>query len=1156
VAALFMGWTPCRVWKIIALAIIWAAIMEVGDWLRSLGLGQYEAAFRENAIDYKVVPKLTAEDLKEIGVAFVGHRRLMLAAIEALSASPPAPDDAAENAVSPRPQAPPPKTPPKSDTERRHLAVLFCDLVDSTRLAAALDAEDWHDLVCSYLDDASAAVTQMGGHVAKKLGDGIMALFGYPITQESDSERAVRAALAIQRGLADLNRKNAGSGRPKLAARIGVETGAVVVDLAGEIFGDVPNIAARVQALAESGTVLVTERVQRQVAGLFVAEDRGAHALKGLPEPTKLFCIVRASGGGRRSGQRALTPLVGRDEDIAMLVRRWERARQGEDQFMQIVGEPGIGKSRLIEEFHSRLRDTPHTWVEWSASQLLQNTPLHPIADWGRQRFGGADVAPERRLTELETTLAQVKLDPAEYAPLLAPLVDIPLPPHRVSALAPEELRHRQMTAILAWVTAGARVQPIVLVFEDLHWADPSTLDVLRGFAECSALVPLFVVATTRPEFRAPWGARSHHGTITLAPLDRAQVRQMVGDLAARYALSRDVIEGVTERAGGVPLFVEEITRLLLERGIQDGTQAIPPTLQQSLAARLDRLGPTREVAMIGAVLGRGFSYLLLRAVASMDDAPLREALDNLAEAGILLVEGLPPVADYRFKHALIQDAAYENLLKSRRQALHRRVAETLRDQFPARAEAEPEAVAHHFTLAGLAEPAIDWWGKAGDQALRRSAFQEAIVHLGKAIEMADKGAATREAPTRALDARRLKLQADYGAAMAWSRGFGADETQAAFARAKVLAAASDDSSERAATLYGLWVGHLVRAEMSAARDAAETFLREMIGGGPSARLATAHRCLGMTAWLQGDFLPARANLEAAIAMSDPDREREGRMIFGQDTTIIASSYLAQVCWHIGDPARACELMADARQRAEACGHLPTHVNAIDMAAILAVARGDFEAARPLAERMGQLAAGPGLTLYASSATLILSWTSARSEGAAVAAERMRPAIVDYTRPGSEILHPLYTGRLAELESGTASAPDALATADEALGFARRSGERWSDSLLHRIRGDILLKTNPENPAPAEQAYLAAVAVAQEQGARSFGLQAALKLGKLYLSTARPVEAHDTLATALQGFSPTPELPEIAEAQALLAALADGVTSSVMQENVAGVDRR
>ena len=485
----------------------------------------------------------------------------------------------------------------------------------------------------------------------------------------------------------------------------------------------------------------------------------------------------------------------------------------------------------MIEEFHARLRDTPHTWSEWSCSQLLQNTPLHPIAEWGRQRFGGPEVPGERRLADLESTIAQVKLDPAENVPLLAPLLEIPLPIDQVPNVAPEEFRRRQLAALTNWVIAGARNQPLVLVFEDLHWADPTTLDVLRGIAERGALAPLLVVATTRPEFRPPWGMRSHHGTISLAPLDRSQVRDMVAELSARHALPRNVVDDVAARTGGVPLFVEEVTRLLLDRGDQGAMQSIPPTLQQSLMARLDRLGPAREVAQIGAVVGRGFSYELLCAVAGIDETQLQAALERLAEADIVLVEGLPPSSDYRFKHALIQDAAYENLLKSRRQVLHRRVAEILRDRFADAAETEPEVLAHHFTQAGLTDAAIEWWGKAGDQALRRSAFQEAIAHLGKAIEMADKesDAAPRAAAVSAAAApsQRLKLQTSYGQALIWAKGFGADKTKAAFTRAHELTAGVSDATEHFPTYYGLWVSSAVRGEFGFARHTAESFLQE-----------------------------------------------------------------------------------------------------------------------------------------------------------------------------------------------------------------------------------------------------------------------------------------------------------------------------------------
>ena len=715
--------------------------MDVGGWLRGLGLGQYEEKFRDNKIDADLLPRLTVDDLKDIGVSVVGDRRRLLDAIAVIAGA----GRPADLPASPTKSAPSKGL--QASAERRPITVMFCDLVGSTSLAAKLDAEDWRNLVNAYLDEASKAVTDFGGHVLKRLGDGLMALFGYPHAQENDAERAVRAALAIQRALVEINARNASKGAPELQARIGLDSGQVVVDATGEVFGDAPNIAARVQAAAEPNSILITAAVQRQTAGLFVAEDRGAYELKGMSEPVTLYRIVRASGGGRRSGARALTSFVGREEDIRTLLRRWDRVRAGEGQFVLIVGEPGLGKSRLIEEFHTRLGETPHTWTECSSSQLLQNTPLHPLAEWGRLRFG-EDLPAEQRLADLENTLRLVGLDVGEYAPLIAPLVDIPLPKERAAKFAPEELRRRQLAAVTAWFLAGARTQPVVLAFEDLHWADPTSLDLIQALAERGAQAPLLVVATTRPEFRAPWGMRSHHAVVALAPLDRTEVRRMVGEIAAQHALPQEVVERVSERTGGVPLFVEEVTRLLVERG-DTGSQGVPPTLQQSLAARLDRLGEAREVAQIGAVLGRDFAYELLRDVADLDESALQPALERLTKVDLLFVEGAPPQANYRFKHALIQDAAYDSLLKSRRQALHRRAAEILRDD-PERAAAEPELIAHHFTEAGLDDLAIEWWGKAGDQALRRSAFQEAIAHLGKAIDMAGQGGGERRGARRA----------------------------------------------------------------------------------------------------------------------------------------------------------------------------------------------------------------------------------------------------------------------------------------------------------------------------------------------------------------------------------------------------------------------
>ena len=674
--------------------------------------------------------------------------------------------------------------------------------------------------------------------------------------------------------------------------------------------------------------------MQRQIAGLFVAEEQGARELKGVSEPVQLFRIVRASGGGRRGGARALTPFVGREEELGLLARRWERARAGEGQLVLIVGEPGLGKSRLIEEFHARLAETPHTWVEWSASQLLQNTPLHPIAEWGRQRFG-ADAPADQRLADLEGTLRLIGLDPAEHAPLLAPLVDIPLPPDRAANFPPEELRRRQLAAMTAWVLAGARSQPAVVAFEDLHWADPTSLDLLRALAERGAQAPLLLLATTRPEFRPPWSLRSHHSVISLSPLDRAGVARMVGEISARHALSKDVIDDVSERTGGVPLFVEEVTRLLLERG-EAGRRSRHPADLATVSRRAAR--PARPCARDRADRRGSWTRLRLCAAArrrESDETALQAALERLADADLLFVEGAPPQATYRFKHALIQDAAYESLLKSRRQALHRRAAEVLRESERAAPSRKSSPIIS--PRPGLDDLAIEWWGKAGDQALRRSAFQEAIAHLGKAIAMADKAggtagsAAARRRTNDDAVARRLRQRA-LGGARLWR--------------------ARNDGSLRKGPRVGVWrqgragtaggrlrpMGRQLHPRRAAAmREHSATFLSDVEAKPNSPEASVAHRVAGITHWFAGEYREAREHLERALPLFQPGRDDDLAFRFGHDAGVGAMLYLALALWPLGDIERAVSLVGDrrganrrphprrhARIREIPCGHIRT----------------------------------------------------------------------------------------------------------------------------------------------------------------------------------------------------------------------------------------
>jgi predicted ATPase len=967
-----------------------------------------------------------------------------------------------------------------------------------------------------------------------------MALFGYPVAQENDAERAARAALSIQRSLSEINRKNAGAGKPLLNARIGIETGPVVVDAAGEIYGDAPNTAARVQTLAEPGAVMVTARVQRQIAGLFVAEEHGIHDLKGVPEPVTLFRLVRASGGGRRVGQRHLTPLIGREEEIAVLMRRWERAGHGDGQLVLIVGEPGLGKSRLIEEFHSRLGATPHTWVEWSCSQLLQNTPLHPIAEWGRQRFGGANISAEGQLAELENTLVQIKLDPAENASLLAPLLDIPLSSERAPNLAPEELRRRQLAALTNLIMAGARTQRVVLALEDVHWADPTTLDFIRGIVERGALVPLLLLITARPEFRPPWAIRSHHATVSLAPLDRLQVREMVAELSARHALPKQIVDGVTERTGGVPLFVEEVTRLLLERGERGGAHAIPPTLQQSLMARLDRLGSARELGQIAAVIGRDFTYSLLRAVAGIDDLALQAALDRLTEADILLVQGVPPQSEYRFKHALIQDAAYENLLKSRRQALHRKIGEVLRDQFTTIAVAKPELVAHHFSQAGLAKSAVEWWGKAGQQSLERSALLEAVTQLTHATDLI----ATLP-PTPALRREQIELQVALINSLMHVKGQAAPETKVAVERARLLIEQAEALGEPPedplllfSVLYGFWVANFLAFNGNVMRELAAQFLTLAEKQGATAPLLMAHRFMGISALYTGDIAEGRTHLEQAIALYDATEHRPLATRFGLDAGVHALCYRSWALWMLGYPNAALADLDHALSVARENGQAPTLMVALVVALLPHICCGNYETANRLADELVALAEAKGALLW-NAVGRIMRGDVLSSIGKFSDAVQMITTGIDAEKAtGATLWIPWFASSLALAHAELGKFEDACRCIDEAMTAAEITKERWYEAEVNRIAGEIARKSPEPDAAKSEAYFERALAVARQQQARSWELRAAMSLARLWRDQGKGKQARELLTPVYGWFTEGFDTRDLREAKSLLEDLA------------------
>ena len=680
--------------------------MDVAAWLRGLGLEQYAPAFRDNDVDGEVLPELTAEDLISIGVNSVGHRRKLLAAIAALGAEPTR--DLAQPAAS---ATSAPISPPTSEAERRQLTVMFCDLVGSTALSARLDPEDLREVIGAYHRCCADLITEAGGFVAKYMGDGVLAYFGYPLAHEHDAEHAVQAGLALVEAAPKLT---TAAGVP-LQVRVGIATGLVVVgDLIGAgaaqeqaVVGETPNLAARLQALAEPGAVVIADGTRRLLGNLFELKDLGARDLKGIAGPARAWAALRASSVGSRFDAlhtSGLTALVGRDEESELLLRRWSRAKTGEGQVVLLSGEAGIGKSRLTAALLERLAGEPHTRLRYFCSPQRTDSAFHPIIGQMERAAGLAyDDKPQAKLDKLDAVLAQTSTSP-EDAALFAEMLSLPNDGRYPALdLAPEQRRQRTLEALMSQLAGLARRQPVLMIFEDVHWIDPTSLEVLGRIVDRIKTLPALLIVTFRPEFNAPWVGQPHVTSLTLNRLGEREAAAIIARLVGNKALPADVMAEIVERTDGIPLFVEEMTKAVLEAESEGAARrtvaavpspalAVPASLHASLMARLDRLGPAKEVAQIGSAIGREFSHALLAAVARKPEAELGSALDRLVQAGLLFRQGVPPQASYLFKHALVQDAAYGTLLREPRRALHARIAETLESQFAETRKASPRS--------------------------------------------------------------------------------------------------------------------------------------------------------------------------------------------------------------------------------------------------------------------------------------------------------------------------------------------------------------------------------------------------------------------------------------------------------------------------------
>jgi class 3 adenylate cyclase/predicted ATPase len=1114
--------------------------MDIEAWLQGLGLERYVPAFRDNEIDWEVLPKLTSEDLREIGVAAIGHRRKLLDAIAALGAS--APTAAARAAVSDA-SAP-------ADAERRHLTVMFCDLVGSTALSRRLDPEDLREVIGVYHRCVADTVGRFGGFIAKYMGDGVLAYFGYPQAHEDDAERAVRAGLALVEAVGE-------SDAPEpLRVRIGIATGLVVVgDLIGEgearergIVGETPNLAARLQAMAPEDGVLIAEATRRLLGDLFEYRDLGAAAMKGFDAAVSVFEVLRPSAVESRFEAlraAALTPLVGREEEIELLLRRWQRAASGEGQVVLISGEPGIGKSRLAAALRERLEGEELTRLRYFTSPHHQESVLYPfISQLERAAHFEREDSIQQRLDKLEMLVAAASPS-AEDLGLLAELLSLP-PRNPLPPSTPQRRRERTFVALLRQLEALAGQRPVLIVFEDLHWIDPSSRELLDRIVEQVAGLQVLLVATFRPEFVPPWSGLSQVTAVTLARLDRCAGAAMVDGIAVNRVLPSEVAAEILERADGVPLFVEELTRAVLEAGgfgaevertlarAVSPSAAVPPALHAPLMARLDRLGQApKEIAQIAAAIGREFSWELLAPVAQRREADLLGALGRLCEAGLVFSRGAPPDATYLFKHALVRDAAYGSLLRRRREELHARIAAALEADFADRVAAEPELLARHLSEAGLLDKAVRWWLRAGERATQHSANVEAIAHLKRGIELLERLPESRE-----RDEQELFLQAALLAPLTAKEGYASAKVERTAKRAVALGPriAADSPAQFQAVLALGWlaVGHMHRGELRTGLAIAEQALDFAERLGDPLLLGHAHIVMGQFQFYLGDLAAARRHLEEALALYDTERDRSKAARHGYDFCMACHSWLGLVLWQQGLLNQALDHAEEAIAAARAAGHPLSEAWALSLAAMLHQWRGEVALCLERAEADLALSSEQVLPFYAAHAMALAGRALVEEGQAEVGFSRLRAGVDGHRAMGVRLWPLRSLALIAEACLAAGRIAEGLSAVREALAETEETGARFYEAELNRLQGELVLAAKEPDERGAEASFRKALDIARRQQATSWELRAATSLARLWRDQGKGREARDLLAPVYGWFAEGFDTADLKEAKGLL----------------------
>jgi TOMM system kinase/cyclase fusion protein len=1045
--------------------------------------------------------------------------------------------------------------PHTSEAERRQLTVLFCDLVDSTVLASQLDPEDLREVVRAYQEACAKVITRLEGHIAQYLGDGLLVYFGYPLAHEDDAQRAVRTGLGIVEALGQLNTRLAQERGVSLAVRLGIHTGLVVVGEVGGgtrqeqlALGETPNLAARLQGIAAPNTVVISAATHQLLGGFFACQSLGTQLLRGLAQPIEVYQVLYESMARSRleaAGSTGLTPLVGREQEGALLRELWMQVKDGLGQVVLLSGEAGIGKSRLVQVLKEHVATESQAWLTpCQCSPYYQHTALYPMIDL-LERVAlhfEREESPQQKLSKLERFLVQYGLPLAEAVPLLASVLSLPLiADYAPLTVSPEQQKQKTLHALLTILLRIAAQQPVLFIMEDLHWVDPSTLEFLSLLVDQGPTARILALWTFRPDFSPPWTGRAHLTQVTLKRLPRRQAAEMTSQVVHGKALPPEVVEQVVAKTDGVPLFVEELTKMVLESGLLQEREdryelrgplpplAIPATLYDSLMARLDRLATVKALAQLGATLGREFSYELLQAVSPWDESTMQRGLQQLVDAEFLYQQGLPPQATYLFKHALIQEAAYQSLLRSTRQRHHQHIAQVLEAQFPELCETQPELLAHHYTEAGLGGQAMPYWQRAGERAIERSAHVEAMSHLTKGLDVLKTLPNTPERTQH-----ELALHTAMGVPLRAIKGFGAPEVGQLYARARELCQQVEETPQLVPVLRGLWEFYELQGALQTARELGEQLLTLGQRVHEVESRLVAHNVLGDTLVWLGEFAGARAHLEQGMALYNLQQHRSHAFLYGYDSGVHCLSFGAWALWYLGYPNQALRSIHDALTLAQELSHPFSLAFALAFAAWLHQLRREEPAAQERAAATIALAIDQGFPFWESWGTVLRGWALAEQGQSAEGIAQIRQGIAAWQATGAELQLPYYLALLAEAYGKAGQADEGLRVLAEALTAVHTTGERQHEAELYRLKGEFLLKQDVPDAQEAESCLRQAVDVARQQQAKSLELRAAMSLSRLWQQQGKRAEARQLLEPIYGWFTEGFDTIDLQEARALL----------------------